>query len=67
MRPLARAAGKLAFVVVPNLEALNLKEAMVYKDPVHASFALTGLGYGVLYAAGVILLTVAVFKKRDLR
>jgi Cu-processing system permease protein len=65
--PLARAAGKAAFVLVPNLEALNLKEAMVYKDPVSASFAVTGLGYGILYAAAVLAFSVAVFSRRDLR
>jgi ABC-type transport system involved in multi-copper enzyme maturation permease subunit len=59
--------GRLAFAVVPNLEALNLKEAMVYKDAVPVSFALTGLGYGVAYAAAVVLLARAVFARRDLR
>jgi Cu-processing system permease protein len=63
----ARAIGKAAFVLVPNLEALNLKEAMVYKDAVPLSFALTGLGYGVLYAAAVVAFAVAVFSRRDLR
>jgi Cu-processing system permease protein len=65
--PLARAIGRGAVVLVPNLEALNLKEAMVYKDPVAASFAITGLGYGVLYAAAVMAFAVAVFSRRDLR
>ena len=60
-------AGKLAYAIVPNLEALNLKEAMVYKDPVAASFAITGLGYGVLYAAAVLAFAAAVFSRRDLR
>jgi Cu-processing system permease protein len=65
--PAARAMGKLAYVLVPNLEALDLKEAMVYKDPVSASFAWTGLGYGVLWSAAVVLLAAAVFSRRDLR
>jgi Cu-processing system permease protein len=65
--PAARALGRAAFVIVPNLEALNLKEAMVYKDPVSMSFAVTGLGYGILYAAAVLAFAVAVFSRRDLR
>jgi len=64
---LARAAGWLAFVLVPNLESLNLKEAMVYKDPVPLSFFTTGVGYGLLYAAAVVAFAVAVFSRRDLR
>jgi hypothetical protein len=63
----AQVLGKVAYVIVPNLEALNLKEAMVYKDPVAASFAWTGLGYGVLYAAAVVAFASAVFGRRDLR
>jgi ABC-type transport system involved in multi-copper enzyme maturation permease subunit len=64
---LAAAAGKALYAVVPNLEALNLKDAMVYKDPVAASFWLTGLGYGALYALAVLALAAAVFSRRDLR
>jgi ABC-type transport system involved in multi-copper enzyme maturation permease subunit len=65
--PVARAVGRFAFVLVPNLEALNLKEAMVYKDPVSMSFAVTGIGYGILYAAAILAFAVAVFSQRDLR
>ena len=64
---IAQALGKVAYVLVPNLEALNLKEAMVYRDPVAASFAWTGIGYGVLYAAAVVSFAAAVFGRRDLR
>jgi ABC-type transport system involved in multi-copper enzyme maturation permease subunit len=59
--------GAAAYAIVPNLEALNLKEAMVYKDPIAASFVVTGLGYGVLYAGAVLALAAAVFSRRDLR
>ncbi|MGC3997942.1 MAG: ABC transporter permease [Anaeromyxobacter sp.] len=60
-------AGKAVYVLVPNLEALNLKEAMVYKDAIPPDFALTGLGYGLLYSAAVVLLGCAIFTRRDLR
>jgi ABC-type transport system involved in multi-copper enzyme maturation permease subunit len=59
--------GRAGYVLVPNLEVLNIKEAMVYKDPVAASFAVTALGYGLLYAAGLVALSTAVFGRRDLR
>ena len=60
-------AGAAIYAVIPNLEALNLKEAMVYKDAIPASFALTGLGYGALYATAILALAAAVFSRRDLR
>jgi Cu-processing system permease protein len=63
----AGATGKLLYLVVPNLEALNLKEAMVYKDAIPLDALAPALLYGVLYAAGVVALSVAVFSRRDLR
>ncbi|HEY7726477.1 MAG TPA: ABC transporter permease [Anaeromyxobacteraceae bacterium] len=65
--PVARAAGWAIYLLVPNFEALNLKEAMVYRDPVPASFAVTGIAYGLLYSAAVVALATAVFSRRDLR
>ena len=62
-----RWAGKLAYVLVPNLEALDFKEAMVYRDPIAWSGTLLGLAYGVLYAAAVVALAAGVFSRRDLR
>jgi hypothetical protein len=40
---------------------------MVYKDPVPASFALTGLGYGLLYSTALVAFAAAIFARRDLR
>jgi ABC-type transport system involved in multi-copper enzyme maturation permease subunit len=59
--------GKALYVVVPNLEALNFKEAMVYKDHLPAGAAALAFGYGVLYATGVVALAAAIFSRRDLR
>jgi ABC-type transport system involved in multi-copper enzyme maturation permease subunit len=60
------ALGKVAYLVVPNFEALNFKEAMVYKEPLSAA-AVTAFAYGVLYAGAVLLLAIAIFARRDLR
>ncbi len=64
---LAALLGKALYLVVPNLEALNLKEAVVYKDTLAAGPVATALLYGVLYSAGVVALSAAVFSRRDLR
>jgi ABC-type transport system involved in multi-copper enzyme maturation permease subunit len=60
-------AGKALYVAVPNLEALNFKEAMVYKDVVPAATLVPALAYGALYAVGVVAVAAAVFTRRDLR
>ncbi len=59
--------GKVLYVIVPNLEALNFKEAMVYQDALPAGTIAPALLYGVLYAAGVVAVAAAVFTRRDLR
>jgi ABC-type transport system involved in multi-copper enzyme maturation permease subunit len=59
--------GKALYLVVPNLEALNFKEAMVYKDALPAGPTALAFAYGVLYATGVVAVAAAVFTRRDLR
>jgi Cu-processing system permease protein len=59
--------GKAIYVVVPNLEALNFKEAMVYKDALPAGPVALAFLYGVLYAVGVAAVAAAIFTRRDLR
>ncbi len=64
---LAGWVGKALFVAVPNLEALNLKEAMVYKDALPVGTTALAFAYGALYCAGAVALAAAVFARRDLR
>ncbi len=59
--------GKAIYVVVPNLEALNYKEAMVYKDALPAALVAGAFAYGLLYASGVVAAAAAIFARRDLR
>ena len=59
--------GKVLYAVVPNLEALNFKEAMVYKDALAGSTLALAFGYGLLYTVGVVALAAAIFGRRDLR
>ncbi len=63
----ARLGGQLLYFIVPNLEALNLKEAMVYNDPLPARLLFSGFGYGLLYSAAVVAVSAAIFTRRDLR
>jgi ABC-type transport system involved in multi-copper enzyme maturation permease subunit len=59
--------GKAIYLAIPNLEALNFKEAMVYKDALPAGPTALAFAYGVLYATGVVAVAAVVFTRRDLR
>jgi ABC-type transport system involved in multi-copper enzyme maturation permease subunit len=63
----AGALGKALYVLVPNLEALNFKEAMVYKDALPGATVALAFSYGILYCAGVVAVAAAIFSRRDLR
>lgn len=55
------------YYFAPNLEMLNLKMAVVehLEQPPHA--VLYGLFYGIGYTLIILLLTIAIFSKRDLK
>lgn len=59
--------GKVAYAVVPNLGALDFKEAVVYGDAVDGGLALTALAYGACYAGAVLAFAAFVFSRRDLK
>jgi ABC-type transport system involved in multi-copper enzyme maturation permease subunit len=59
--------GKALYALVPNLEALNFKEAMVYKDAIAPSTLALAFSYGLLYTVAVVALSTALFARRDLR
>ena len=58
---------KLIYYVVPNLEKLNLKMAVVenLKQPPHAF--IYGCIYGFAYISLVLLVTAALFQRKDLK
>jgi ABC-type transport system involved in multi-copper enzyme maturation permease subunit len=60
-------AGKALYLVIPNLEALNFKEAMVYKDALPVGPTASALLYGVLYCVGMTAVASVIFSRRDLR
>jgi hypothetical protein len=51
---------------LPNLGALNLNEAVIYRTAVPAT-AWTAVIYGLLYAATSITLACIAFERRDFR
>jgi Cu-processing system permease protein len=53
--------------VLPNMGLLDLKEAVVYGDPVTAGSFVARLAYGCAYSATLIALAALVFSRRDIR
>ncbi len=53
--------------LLPNMGLLDLKEAVIYGDPVTAAGFAARLAYGVAYAATLVALAAVVFSRRDVR
>jgi ABC-type transport system involved in multi-copper enzyme maturation permease subunit len=58
--------GKVLWYLLPNLGALTLNEAVVYRRPVDAAVWLAA-GYAAMYAGAALALAALVFERRDFR
>jgi Cu-processing system permease protein len=63
----ARAAASFFYRLLPDLELLNLKSNAANRIPVTGSYVATSMGYGLAYAAVLLLLSGLIFHKRDLK
>lgn len=62
----AKLVGEVVYHAVPNLGALSLNEAVVYRTPLPPG-TLWAAAYAVLYAAAVLAIASFVFERRDLK
>ena len=51
--------------VLPDLENFNIKAEVVHRLPLPGNLWLGAIGYAIVYTAFVLLLAVAVFRRRD--
>jgi ABC-type transport system involved in multi-copper enzyme maturation permease subunit len=54
-----------SYYLLPNLALFNVKGEAVHGVPITAGYMLTAIGYGLSYAAVVLLLSCFVFQRRD--
>lgn len=62
----SRALTEFIYRLLPNLEALNLKNDAVYGMMPQASQLLASLGYGIAWIVALIGLSVLVFRRKEL-
>ena len=58
---------RMIYLVVPNLENLNLKMAVVEHLPQPPHAFTHGLFYGIAYLLIVLILTAVIFQKKDIK
>ncbi len=61
---LLKMLGKVIFVLFPNFEALNIKEAIMTPVSVSASFISLNLAYAIIYMIIVLGFTIIIFNRK---
>ena len=54
------------YYVLPYLETFNVRAQVTNQVPVGPAYVLNGLAYAAAYSAGMILLAILLFRRRDL-
>jgi Cu-processing system permease protein len=66
----SRAAAGLAralYYLLPNFAPFDIKAAVVHGQSVEAGYLLLTCGYGLLYAAAVLVVAMLIFSRRDFK
>lgn len=64
--PLARAVATGLYYLLPDLETFNVRNLVVYEVPVSGGYMLDAFAYAAAYTAGMLILAVLLFRRRDL-
>lgn len=65
--PFSQAMGTVVYYAMPNLEVFNVRGAVVHGDPVTTAHVLLATLYGLCWVTLLLLLSGAVFSRRELR
>jgi len=65
--PAAAWLARLAYRVVPDLSAFDVKMQVVHGIPVTAGYLVLTAGYGLLYISAILLVATFIFSRRDFK
>ncbi|MEN8222155.1 MAG: ABC transporter permease subunit [Acidobacteriota bacterium] len=65
--PLEKYFAYFLYYLFPNLEKFNIRESVVLNDPLSLKIVLSTLGYGFFYVTAVLLLSIHIFNRRELK
>jgi ABC-type transport system involved in multi-copper enzyme maturation permease subunit len=65
--PITTALATTLYYVLPDFTMFDVKAAVVHGHPVGTGYAAIAVTYGALYVGGLLLLSVVLFSKRDLK
>lgn len=63
----AKAILNTAYYILPNLENFNIKAQVVHNQPISGAYMFQVMVYGLLYVAGLIVIAVMIFQKKNFK
>lgn len=63
--PFEKIAAYFFYYILPNLDKFNIKGAVVMKTGLDSYHILDAFVYGVVYITAILILAIAIFKKRE--
>jgi len=64
--PSTRLLVRALYYALPDLETFNVRSQVVYGHPIGFGYMIDSLGYTLTYTAGMLVLAVILFRRRDL-
>ncbi|HPD61768.1 MAG TPA: ABC transporter permease [Thermodesulfobacteriota bacterium] len=58
---------KVLYYVIPNLEYFNIKGQVVYHAPLKEGYLYLASLYGILYISAILLISIVIFQRRDIK
>ena len=65
--PMLKQMARYLYWILPNFEALSIREVAVHEEIIPWSRFWAAIGYGLSYTCAVLLLAVKVFEKKDIK
>ena len=67
INPLEKYFAYFLYYLFPNLEKFNIREALVLNDPLSLKIILSTLAYGIFYVTAILLISIHIFSRRELK
>lgn len=65
--PMEKYIGYFIYYLFPNLEKFNIRESLVLNETISIKIVLSTITYGLFYVTAILLLSIHIFNKRELK
>ncbi len=67
INPLEKYFAYFLYYLFPNLEKFNIRETVVLNDPLSFKIIISTLAYGIFYVTAILLISIHIFNRREMK